>query len=220
MRTYSVRPGFSSSPVVFTIIAITAAIQLLNLTNLDRWTELFDRFAMYAPLVDSGEWWRLFTVTLIHGDFLHLAFNMYALYLLGPPLEKEIGGARFISLWLATSAVASMFVYFLSERGAATVGASGSIFGLFGIWVMNAVRRRQTIAGRAMLSQLGTVLAINAVISFTIPGISWQGHLGGLLGGLLIGDLWFRSRRMKRTAVVHTVIAILVGLVATISVII
>jgi membrane associated rhomboid family serine protease len=71
-----------------------------------------------------------------------------------------------------------------------------------------------------MLSQLGTVLAINAVISFTIPGISWQGHLGGLLGGLLIGDLWFRSRRMKRTAVVHTVIAILVGLVATISVII
>jgi membrane associated rhomboid family serine protease len=74
------------------------------------------------------------------------------------------------------------------------VGASGAIFGLFGVWLNWAVRRRNTLQGRALLRNIGVLLLINAVIPFIVPGIAWQAHLGGLIAGFAIGEAWSRIK--------------------------
>jgi membrane associated rhomboid family serine protease len=78
--------------------------------------------------------------------------------------------------------------------GGTAIGASGAIFGLFGIWLSWALHRRNTMQGRALLNQLGFLLLINAALPFFLPGIAWQAHLGGLIAGFLIGEAWSRIR--------------------------
>ena len=90
------------------------------------------------------------------------------------------------------------------------MGASGAIFGLFGLWLASAVRRRATAHGRALLSQLGLILAVNAAIPFIVPNVSWQAHLGGLGAGFLLGLVWLRSR----SSAVHLASAALVPAVS------
>lgn len=178
------------APVTSSIIGITAAIAVLRFLAQPMWEPIFEATALANFLVADGEWWRMFTVVLVHAGITHILFNMWALYALGPQIEREVGAGPFLALYLSTAAAGSAFAFHLGELDDVSVGASGAIFGLFGIWLASAVRRRNTMAGRAILNQLGFLLLINAAIPLFIRNVSWQGHLGGLVAGFLIGWAW------------------------------
>ncbi|NND85713.1 MAG: rhomboid family intramembrane serine protease, partial [Acidimicrobiia bacterium] len=105
------------------------------------------------------------------------------LYILGQGLEGRLGRLRFGAVWLFSGVAGGVAVTYLADPLSGTVGASGAVFGLFGIWLGSAWVQRGSRAGNAQLRSILSLLAINAFISL-LPGISWQGHLGGLLGGV------------------------------------
>ena len=183
------------SPVTSGIIGVTVAVAVLRFLSVAAWEPIFEATALANFLVAEGEWWRMFTVVLVHaGGITHILFNMWALYALGPQIEREVGAGPFLALYLSTAAAGSAFAFHLGDFSDVSVGASGAIFGLFGIWMASAVRRRNTMAGRAILNQLGFLLLINAAIPLFIRNVSWQGHLGGLIGGFVIGWAWSEMR--------------------------
>jgi membrane associated rhomboid family serine protease len=117
---------------------------------------------------------------------------MMALYQLGPTIERRIGPANYLLLYLACAGVGGVFAFRLGSMDDALVGASGAIFGLFGLWLHAALRAWGTEFSRRVLGSFGITLALNAALPLIYPQISWQGHLGGFLAGLLIGEAWFR----------------------------
>lgn len=151
---------------------------------------LVNDLAIYGPAVAQGEWWRIITSAFVHLGLMHIAFNMYALYLFGPIIEQMYGHIEYFILYLLC-AVGGSVLTILATPSQPAAGASGAIFGLFGLGFV--VSRRHHVAttprARAILSQAGTLLVINLVFTFAIPGISWTGHLGGLAVGMLIGFL-------------------------------
>lgn len=149
--------------------------------------------ANYPPTLVEGGYWRLLSAAFIHGGIIHILFNMYALSIFGPMLEQTLGRARFIAFYLSTAIASSAVVYLLSDPTIGTVGASGAVFALFGAAIVLSVRRRMD--PRPLL----VLLAINAVLTFAIPNISWQGHLGGLITGLLLAGALFYAPRSGRT---------------------
>jgi rhomboid protease GluP len=181
--------------------------------------EIFVALAQDNQAVAVGEWWRIFTVVLLHGSITHILFNMWALYTLGPQIEREVGAGPFLALYLSTAAAGSAFAFHLGDLSDVSVGASGAIFGLFGIWLASAVRRRNTRVGRAILNQLGFLLLINAAIPFFIRNVSWQGHLGGLVGGFALGWTWSQLRG-DNAGLLRTLSAVAVAAVSIISVLI
>jgi membrane associated rhomboid family serine protease len=151
---------------------------------------LVDLLAIYAPAVADGEWWRIITSAFVHLGLLHIAFNMYALYLFGPILEQMYGHVEYLVLYMLCAAGGSVLTILAAPEQAAA-GASGAIFGLFGLAFI--VSRRHHVAttrqARTLLNQAGTLLVINLVFTFAIPGISWTGHVGGLIVGAVLGFL-------------------------------
>jgi membrane associated rhomboid family serine protease len=134
--------------------------------------------------VDAGEWYRLVTAGFLHDGLIHIGFNMLILWLLGQQLEAGLGRLRF-GLVYAVGLLAGSFGVMLLSPNQFTVGASGAVFGLFGAAVV--VQRSQGI--NPFETGLGGLIAINLLITFTLPGISIGGHVGGLIGGAVAGAL-------------------------------
>jgi membrane associated rhomboid family serine protease len=151
---------------------------------------LLEQGFIRADVVASGEWYRILTSAFLHLGLLHLAFNMYALYLFGPIIEQMYGHVEYLVLYLLCAAGGSVLTILVAPNQAAA-GASGAIFGLFGLGFVAGRRHRVMLSreARALLSQVGGLLVINLVLTFAIPGISWTGHVGGLIVGALIGLL-------------------------------
>jgi membrane associated rhomboid family serine protease len=146
--------------------------------------------AVFGPSVADGEWWRLITAAFLHLGVLHIVFNMYALWLFGPIIEQMYGHVEFAVIYVLC-ALGGNVLTILAAPDQAALGASGAIFGLFGLAFVVS-RRRHLLLGpeaRAMLSRVGTLLVLNLIITFTIPAISWTGHVGGLVVGAVIGLL-------------------------------
>ncbi len=171
------------------IIAVTSIISLTALFSQDG-QALYDLLQLDKPAVAAGEYWRLWSVTLLHGDLLHLAFNMYALYLAGTVVERWYGSLRFLLFYLACAAAGSA-ASFAFGGDVPSVGASGAIFGLFGI-LLTAARIHHPVdrQSRGIVSQLMFLVVINIVFGFASNGaIDNAAHLGGLAAGLWIGAL-------------------------------
>lgn len=134
-------------------------------------------WALYGPLVRSGEWWRIVSYALEHGSPLHILFNMSAVYTLGASLERGLGTWRFAVVSVVTAIGSAAFALFFSFK-VPTVGASGMILGWAGALIVISTQT----ARRSLTMWLVQV----AVISL-LPGVSWQGHLGGFLFGLPCG---------------------------------
>ena len=146
-------------------------------------THLQFELALYGAAVDQGQYYRLLTVALVHGGWLHLIFNMLALFSIGTLIENFYGRNKYIVILLASLLTGSLTSYLFNPPQTIAVGASGMIFGLFGALA---------IAGRALganLKEVGSLIAINIAIPVFIPGIDWKAHLGGLAGGLLTSAL-------------------------------
>lgn len=179
--------------------------------------EIFVALAQANQAVAAGEWWRIFTVVLLHGSVTHILFNMWALWVLGPQVERGVGTWPFVSLYVAAAGVGGAAAYYFGGPSDVGVGASGAIFGLFGIWLSWALHRRNTTYGRAVLNQLGFLLLINAAIPFIFPGISWQAHLGGLIAGFAIGEVWAMIQGSRASAL-RTAVGFAVAVLAAVAV--
>jgi len=159
----------------------------------------------YFPGVVDGAVWQLVTSQFLHVQVWHIVANMLALWMLGPQLETALGRTRFLALYLLSGLAGSVAVLWLSSEIQLTLGASGAIYGLFGAIAVI------TIKVRADLRSIAALLAVNVLITFAVPNISWQGHLGGLLGGAAIAAILVYAPRTRRT---QTQILGLVGLAA------
>jgi membrane associated rhomboid family serine protease len=144
----------------------------------------------------DGAWWQLVTAAFTHVEIWHVAMNMFALFVFGPVLEGIVGRARFLAIYLVSALAASVMVVWFSYEFSSTVGASGAIFGLLGALLVVARR------GRLNSQWLVQNLVLGVVI--TVVGwryISWQGHLGGLLGGALAAAIIAYAPKARRTPV-------------------
>lgn len=202
----------SSNPALTSIvlIAVNVFVWLLVLGTGGRDSDWIYRLALapdfsvdVAPdgqsgiIVDGvaqGAYWQLITNTFTHVDALHIGFNMLALWFLGPQLELAIGRARFLVLYLLSGVSGSACVMWLSNEHGLTLGASGAIFGLMGALLVLAYKVRGDV--QSILVWIGINAAITVVGS---SFISWQGHLGGFLGGLVLMVLIAYSPRQRRT---------------------
>lgn len=190
----------SGRPVItYGIIAVCVLSWIIQMVTVE-WTHAL----WFWPTGGAFEPWRFVTAALVHstGSPLHLLFNMYALWIMGQFLEPLLGRARFAMLCLVCAIAGSVAVLLLaggspldpeSAWRIPVVGASGMVFGLFGA-AIPALRRMRRSA-----IQMWVLIAINAVLGFVIPNVSWQGHLGGLLAGLAVGSAFmFAPRRAQR----------------------
>jgi rhomboid protease GluP len=150
--------------------------------------------AKINDLILAGQLWRLITPVLLHGSLLHIALNMYALFILGPGLERFYGHRRFLVLYLACGYTGNVLSFLLSAN--ASIGASTAIFGLVAAQVIFIVRNKLLFGKRAgpLLMNMGMVVAVNLGLGL-MPGIDNWGHLGGLMGGLLFA--WFGGPRYQ-----------------------
>jgi membrane associated rhomboid family serine protease len=142
----------------------------------------------------AGDWWQPLTSMFTHVEVLHIGFNMLALWILGPQLELVLGRLRFLALYLLSGLVGSAAVYWLSDQATPTLGASGAIFGLMAALLVVARK------ARADVSQLMIWIGINAALTFFASGISWQGHVGGFVGGLVLAGILVYAPRRSRAA--------------------
>jgi membrane associated rhomboid family serine protease len=147
--------------------------------------DVFIKGALFGPnIVHQHEYWRILTSGFLHDGILHIAFNMFFLYVMGTILEPAIGRVNFLAVYLA-SLIAGSFGALLFQPDAVTVGASGACFGVLGALIVVARARGIPI----WQSGLGITLLINIVFSLSVRGISIGGHLGGVIGGLITGAL-------------------------------
>ncbi len=169
------------------------------------------RFGGFWFAILNGEYYRLLTSAFLHVGFLHIALNMYMLYLLGPAVEQLVGWWRFLLLYLVCAVGGSALAAAFHQSG---IGASGAVFGLFSaLYVMLRHRRRDT-------SQITALIVINLVFSFAVPGIGYWAHLGGLVSGAIAAASYAyspsgRLRTAWQLSGPLVVLAASAGLVAT-----
>jgi membrane associated rhomboid family serine protease len=146
--------------------------------------------------VAAGQWYRLITSAFVAptGGFgiTDIAFNMWALIFVGPTLERKLGSARYLAVYLLSALGGAVFLYYLVPPNEAALGASGAIFGLFGAWFV--VSRRQGLDSRGIIG----LIVINLVLGFVVPHIAWQAHIGGLITGAVITAAYAYAPRSHR----------------------
>ena len=199
------------APVAFTVLGVSVALFVLQFLLPPVGGLVAVLAVQDNELVAAGQWWRLLTAAFIHAGPGHVLFNMWALYVLGPDLERRVGSAPFAALYAAAAASGGAVFYLLVPHGSA-VGASGAIFGLFGAWLLAAFRSRHTTAGAAGFRQLMVLLGINLALPLVFPGIAWQAHLGGLVAGAALTLAW--TTAAFRTAAARTVLGVAVAVAA------
>ncbi|MFI7004147.1 rhomboid family intramembrane serine protease [Nocardia sp. NPDC050175] len=193
------------------IYAITAAQSKSLLEN--RTSALFHDWVLYPPLVADGQWFRLIGSGFLHYGPIHLLLNMFALYMIGRDTELVLGRLRYLAVYLVSLLGGSAAVMVFSQD-TATAGASGAVYGLFGAITVILIRLRQNP------NQMLILIGINVFISFSLPGISLWGHLGGLAAGTIatLGILflpgWLRAKSQPTARLIGWVAVVVVALVA------
>ena len=179
--------------VTLALIGINAAVFVLGYLLRASGTDLIREYGMWPlGIAVNGEWWRLLTSAFLHGGLLHIAFNMYVLYLLGPVLERALGSARFLALYLMAALGGSVASYATSAPNTLSVGASGAIFGMMAALLVLGRRFRYDV------SQIAVLLAINLVIGFVVPGIDWRAHVGGAVVGAAMAAIFAFAPKQSR----------------------
>jgi membrane associated rhomboid family serine protease len=141
--------------------------------------EVFVKGLLYGPAVANGDWWRLISAAFLHGNLVHIGLNMLALYWLGSPVETYLGHLRYLAVYVVSGLAGSAGALLVTPTEP-TVGASGAIFGIMGALLVIEYLQTRQLAGQALM-----LIALNLLFTFSIPGISIGGHLGGLAGGIL-----------------------------------
>jgi membrane associated rhomboid family serine protease len=193
--------------VTYTLVALNVLAYIVEIVN----GKTVDYGAMIGRAFDPtiretvgvavGDWYRLLSSAFLHEPpgsgigLLHIAFNMWALIVVGPSLERALGRGRFITVYLVSALGGSVLFYLLAAPNEPAIGASGAIFGLFGAWFVLA--RRLRLDARMIVG----LIAVNLLISFTVSGIAWQDHVGGLIAGAALTAAFVYAPRANRTLI-------------------
>ena len=176
---------------VLTLITVICAFYLYELVD----SGIIGTFALYGIdlLKVTNEWYRLITVALVHDNSstipIHLAFNMLALHSLGTPIETFLGRNKFLIIFFTSLIGGSITSALFLGYSGYSIGASGAVFGLFGAWAV--ISRR---IGAEVKSTL-VIIGLNFVLGFTIGGVDWRAHLGGLITGAVVTKFLLSSSR-------------------------
>ena len=210
---------FSPKKPVITYALITLNVIIyLCLSLYDTEGNLAYMFSNNKLFVKSGEIYRLLTSMFLHGDIVHLLCNMYALYIVGPQVERYYGKRRFTLIYFISGLLGNLFSCVFSGAEVFSLGASGAIFGLFGSIAYFTYYYRATLQG-LLRSQILPVILVNLAIGFMISGIDVSAHIGGLIGGILtsmfigIGDKGRRSDEVNGLIVLILMIAFMCYLI-------
>ncbi|HSA50041.1 MAG TPA: rhomboid family intramembrane serine protease [Yinghuangia sp.] len=203
--------GFAGGAVVTkTLIGLNVVVWLLVLavgdTVVDRLMLIGHALVRGEPAgVVEGEWYRLFTAAFLHQEAWHIVFNMFGLWMLGPPLEAALGRTRFLALYLVSGFGGCATSYLLAAENAGSLGASGAVFGLFGASIVVGHRLN------ADLRPLIALLVINLVITFlNVDRIDWRAHVGGLVVGAITAACLVHAPRVHRLVIQVTALAVIV----------
>jgi len=185
---------FRNAPAVFILILLNVAAFIFEI-SFGNWTdpEVLHQLGALEPyaVVVQGQYWRLFTALFLHAGFVHLLFNLFALYVLGPPLERSIGAVRFAICYLISGLVSSAGVVVLTVirivQVAQLVGASGCIMGIVGAWAGFLLRHRHTPHAKQRLGNVLMIVAIQTAFDLSTPQVSMAAHLCGLFSGVVLG---------------------------------
>lgn len=142
--------------------------------------------------ITEGQWWRLITPIFLHGGLMHMLFNSFSLVLFGPALEQMLGKLKFILAYFGTAITANIVIYFLESPTYAHLGASGAIYGLFGIYVFMVMYRKDLI-DQSSTQIIIIFVGIGLVMTFVRSNISVLGHLFGLISGIIYAPLLLRN---------------------------
>jgi len=206
--------------VTYTLVALCVVVYLIELA----YSKAVDYGAMigaaYDPTIHAfvgvaaGDWYRLLSSAFLHeppGSGLgltHIAFNMWALIVVGPSLERVLGRVRFLSIYVVSALAGSMLYYILAAPNSFALGASGAIFGLFGAWFVLA--RRLRLDSR----QVVLLIVLNLGITLVVHGIAWQDHVGGLIAGAALTAAYVYAPRANRTLVQVAATVVILALIA------
>jgi rhomboid protease GluP len=196
---------------ILVFIAMAASgISILQPTGIDiiKWG------ANFSPLTLSGDWWRLISCVFVHIGIIHLVFNMYALYMVGVYLEPMLGKKRFMVAYLSTGVMASLASLWWHSDPVPSAGASGAIFGMYGVFLaLLSTRLIPSQVRNKLLQSIGVFVAYNLIYGMK-SGVDNAAHIGGLLSGLAIGFVYFVSlkaeRENKKTPALQWIIALAV----------
>lgn len=168
--------------IVFAVMTLAGGSQ--NIGNLVKFG------AVVKQRIAYGEWWRLFTASFIHIGFMHILFNMYFLYQIGPIFERLYGSRNFLIIYLLAGIMGNLVSFAFGNPSTVSAGASTSLYGLFGLALGIMLNYR----GDSMLSSFGasflSVIAINIIYSLLSPSVGMLGHLGGLLAGVILAGVF------------------------------
>jgi membrane associated rhomboid family serine protease len=193
-----------NAPAVLTLILLNAAVFLFEIAH-RHWQEPFVLHQLgalepYAVIVNH-EYWRLFTALFLHYDVVHLMFNLFALYVLGPPLERAIGALRFSACYLiaglGSSAGVVALTFFRIAHADQLVGASGCVMGIVGAWAAFLLRHRHTPLAKQRLTNVAMIVAIQVAFDLSTPQVSMAAHLCGLITGFFVGLLIAPKKEMS-----------------------
>lgn len=206
----ALRPGSRVPVVTYGILALTLVVFALQFVTGGAIANAFAYFPPYTLI----EPWRMLTTALVHSQssFVHILFNMYSLFVLGPLLEHLIGRARFATVYVLSALGGSAAVALLAP-GAVVVGASGAIFGLLGAFFV--IQRR--LGGGNV--QLIVIIGLNLVLGFVVPNVSWEAHVGGLLVGALCAWAMLRTRRADQLRRQIALLAAIAGGIVLVTVV-
>ncbi|WP_306322675.1 MULTISPECIES: rhomboid family intramembrane serine protease [unclassified Streptomyces] len=203
------------------LVGICVVVYVLQMAIGDRFTERFEMIGLaWVPGlgglegVAEGQWYRLLTAMFLHGSVVHIAFNMLSLWWIGGPLEAALGRARYLALYFVSGLAGSALTYLLAAQNQPSLGASGAIFGLFGATAV--LMRRLNYDLRPVIA----LLVINLIFTFS-PGfnIAWQAHIGGLVGGLIVGYAMVHAPRERRALIQYgTCAVVLLAVIVTVVV--
>jgi membrane associated rhomboid family serine protease len=196
------------------LIGLNLAVFLVQLSVGDRFTDSFDLIGRaYVPLLGSvegvaeGQWYRMLTVMFLHGSYIHILFNMLSLWWIGGPLEAALGRARYLALYFVSGLAGSALTYLVAAPNQPSLGASGAIFGLFGATAV--LMRRLNYDMRPVIA----LLVINLIFTFGWSNIAWQAHIGGLVGGVVVGYAMVHAPRERRALIQYGVCAVVLAAV-------
>jgi membrane associated rhomboid family serine protease len=204
--------------LMFLVELVTGAVTVMGGGD----SVMLHRLGSLMPydVIVNHEYWRMVSVMFLHGSIIHLLFNVWALYVIGGFVESLLGRVKFALLYLVAGLGGSALIVVATPLAQPTVGASGAIFGLFGALALYAYlfRHRDAMAG-AILGQMVFLLVINLVFSFS-GGVSWQGHIGGLVTGaaVMAGFCLLGRKRPGGPFTTSDVVTLVVALAAVIVV--
>jgi membrane associated rhomboid family serine protease len=192
----------SNAVVTWTLVGINVLLYIVELAH----SNLGNDWAMLGGAISggkvvgvaAGQWYRLITSAFLPPPGLSglgpldIAFNMWALIIVGPALERMLGRLRYLAVYLVSGVGGSVAFFFLAPANEPALGASGAIFGLFGAWFV--LSRRLRMDSR----QVVVLIVLNLVLGFVIPGIAWQAHIGGLIAGCLLTAAYAYAPRQNR----------------------